>query len=315
MEQLRQAFSQWWSQLDPSTRALPRYLWRAVVNFFEHGTRHAAALAYYTIFSIFPLSLLFIVGIGSVVGSAVAEAQVANALGIFLPSESALFLQENVSNALRQGTSFGLIALIGLVWSGLGLFSNVTSSLDLIFHVPTSRSLWRQRLMALVMIVMLIVLVTASFMTSLSMRLMAALLLDRASIWLSIGSYFVPLGLNMVIFLLLFRYVPARHVYWDAVWPAAIFGAIGWELAKTGFGWYLANLANYQFVYGSIATVIVLLFWAYILASVFLFSAELCAQLNSWFIAHQDSEDIPRVYLDLPTRNNPPVTENRRGEV
>lgn len=311
--QLRQIFSQWWARLTPSTRALPRYLWRAVTNFFEHGTRHAAALAYYTIFSIFPLTLLLVVGIGGIVGSAVAEAQVGNALTIFLPSETAELLRENISDAIGQGGSFGLVAVVGLIWSGLGLFSNVTSSLDFIFHVPTGRSLWRQRLMALGMIIMLIVLVTASFLTSLSLRLVSAVLLDRATIWISIVSYFVPLGLNMVIFLLLFRYVPARHVYWDAVWPAAILGGIGWELAKIAFGWYLTNLANFQFVYGGIATVIVLLFWAYILASVFLFSAELCAQLNNWFINYQDEETVTRVYLESasPNNNSPVSVENK----
>jgi len=90
---------------------------------------------------------------------------------------------------------------------------------------------------------------------------------------------------------LLFRYVPARHVYWDAVWPAALIGAIGWEVAKTIFGWYLGNVANYQFVYGGIATGIVLLFWAYLIAWLFLFSAELCARLNEWLIQQIDREN------------------------
>jgi membrane protein len=77
------------------------------------------------------------------------------------------------------------------------------------------------------------------------------------------------------------------------VWPAAIFGAIGWELAKIGFSWYLTNVANYQFIYGSIATAIVLLFWAYLLASLFLLSAEFCAQLNEWILEnnwHKESD-------------------------
>ncbi len=99
----------------------------------------------------------------------------------------------------------------------------------------------------------------------------------------------MPLGLDIVIFALLFRYVPSRYVAWDAVWAASLFGAIGWELARAGFAWYLANLANYQFVYGGIATVIVLLIWAYLTASIFIFSAELCARLNEWL--HMQAEE------------------------
>ena len=91
-----------------------------------------------------------------------------------------------------------------------------------------------------------------------------------------------------MIFALLFRFVPARYVHWDAVLPAALLGAVGWELAKSGFGYYLTNLGGFQFVYGGIATVIVFLFWAYLIAAIFLFSAEFCARLNDWFVSQRD---------------------------
>ena len=117
----------------------------------------------------------------------------------------------SINTALEQNQSFGLLAIIGLLWAGLGLFSNVTASLDLIFRVPTSRSLWRQRLVAVAMILVLIVLVTASFVTSGILTLISAMLVSRPSIWVSVASVFLPLGVNMMIFVLLFRFVPARR--------------------------------------------------------------------------------------------------------
>lgn len=237
------------------------------------------------------------VAISKLLGPAAAQSQVANALAIFLPGDTSFELQNNVTLALEQGGSFTLVAVAGLVWSALGLFTNITSSLDLIFAVPARRSLWRQRVTALTMTLILVVLVTASFVTSGVFRLVAAVFLERPNVWISIGAVFLPLGLNIVIFVLLFRYVPSLHVHWDAVWPAAIFGGLGWELAKAGFQWYLANIANFQFIYGSIATAIVLLLWAYLIAAIFLMSAELCAQLNEWFIMRQKKE-IERIYAE-----------------
>lgn len=273
----------WWSERDASTRFLPLYIWRAMQNFGTYGLQRAAALAYYAVFSIFPLTLLLAIAISRLVGAAFAQDQIAQGLVFFLPNvDTRDLLVTNIGQALEQNTSFTLIALLGLVWAGLGLFSNITSSLDTIFHVPTGRSMWRQRLVAVMMIVILIVLVTASFLTTGVLQLIALLFRNTQSGWVNMAIFFVPLGLNIVIFVMLFRFVPVRYVYWDAVWPAAVFGGIGWELAKTGFRWYLTNLANYQIVYGGIATVIILLFWTYLLASVFLFSAELCAQLNEW---------------------------------
>lgn len=289
-----------WQQVNTATGDLPVFIRTAVANFSRYGARQAAALAFYAIFSIFPLTLLGAVLISGIFGPVVAQQQIRLALEPFLPPNGTQvfeIFQTNVSQALDQSGTFGLIALVSLVWSGLGLFSNITNALDFIFHVPSSRSLWRERVVALIMAFVLIVLLVASLVTSAGLRLVSAALLERPSIWINIGALFLPLGLNMVIFALLFRYVPARRVYWDAVWPAAIFGAIGWEVAKFGFGWYLTSVANYQFVYGSIATVIVLLFWAYLIASIFLLSAEVCAQLNEWLISRHWAVETPR-YLD-----------------
>jgi membrane protein len=305
---LREQMTRQWGELDPATRALPRYLWRAVVNFNTYGTPRAAALAYYAIFSIFPLSLLITISIGSLLGDAVAQAQIGAALPLFLPPGTEQLLLENLSpEALTLSRSLGLLGLVGLVWSGLGLFSNITSSLDLIFRVPARRSIWRQRLVALMMAFILAILVTASFLTSGVLGLASTLLAVYPSIWITVGTLFLPLGLNMAIFALLFHYVPARHVYWDAVWPAALFGGIGWELAKEAFRWYLANLANFQFVYSTIATVIVLLLWAFLLSSIFLFSAELCAQLNDWFLFQHEAE-WERLEAEVAPPQLPPET-------
>ena len=293
---IRAVLEQWWEQRDLETRSLLKHVWRALTNFGRYGTRQAAALAYYTIFSIFPLTLLLTIGVSRLLGTAVAQEQISSALGFFLPESSTIeLLQNSINQALQQNTSFGLLAILGLVWSGLGLFSNIMIALDVIFHVPQSRSIWRQRFVAIIMIGILIVLITASFVTSGGLALLSALLLNQPGTWLSIAAVFLPLSLNMMIFLLLFRYAPARAVHWDAIWPAALVGGAGFELAKRGFSWYLANLANYQVVYGGIATVIILLFWAYVLASIFLFSAELCAQLNIWLEDNEKAPTLPRL--------------------
>ena len=284
----------WWLRRSPSTQSLPKFIWRAVTNYARLGSgpRQAAALSYYAIFSVFPLTLLLAVGIGKLVGPAVAQEQIAQGLELFLPEATVDDIQVVLADALQQSSSFGLVATAALVWAATGLFTNITLALDSIFDVPAARSIWRQRLLAIIMGLTLVVLVLASFLTSGVLRLFSALSPGNPNIWVSIGTFSLPLGLDMVIFALLFRYVPAREVHWDAVWPTAVFGAIGWEFAKRGFEWYLKNLVNYSIIYGSIATGIVLLFWAWVIASIFLFSAELCARLNEWMLAEEQRRMI-----------------------
>jgi len=316
---MRHQGRKWWDKQPTATQALPRYLFKAVKNFFNTGLRDAAALSYYAIFSIFPLILLIAVGVGGVVGPAIAQEQIVGGLRLFLPEATVHDIQAAVASALEQSRSFGLVALLALIWSATGLFSSITVSIDQIFQVPAARSLWRIRLLALGMGLALIVLVMASFVTSGVLRLLMAFSLE-VNVWVSIGTFFLPLGLDLVIFALLFRYVPARHVHWDSVWPAAMFGAVGWELAKSGFQWYITNLANYSLVYGGIATGIVLLFWAYLIASIFLFSAELCARLNEWHIEQEyvvQQTKLARIdaYLQAGQMTLPPETPTEPSEI
>jgi membrane protein len=302
-----------WMRLPPAIRALPIHLWRAIMNFKERGTRQAASLSYYAVFSVFPMILLLATGISAILGPAVAQEQIAQGLVLFLPEEGDTInlLQDSVEQALQQSGSFGLVALVGLTWSALGLFSNLTSSMDIIFQAPASRSMWRQRVQAFTMTLVLIILVIISFVTYGVLRLMDAFLLVNQSIWITIGMFSLPLSLNIVIFVLMLRYVPSRDVSWDAIWPAAILGAVGWELGKLAFAWYLSNLEYVQFVYGGIATVIVLMLWAFLSACIFLISAELCSELNLWL---DGLHEAPRVHIlpegglsELPAEIPPPV--------
>lgn len=317
LRKIYHALLDWWSQRAESTRVFPVYMWRAAQNFFDTGSREAAALAYYAIFSVFPLTLLLAVAIGTVLGPEDAQKQIVNGLELFLPQASVSDIQGTIKGAVEQSQSFGLVAILGLLWAATGLFSSITSSLDSIFKVPAQRSIWRVRLLALVMGITLVILVVASFLTSGVLRLLLALSLE-VNIWVNIGTLFLPLGLDIVIFALLFRYVPSRHVHWDAVWTAALFGAVGWELAKSAFEWYLTNLANYSLIYGGIATGIVLLFWAYLIASIFLFSAELCARLNEWLIDQEPvgraSGEFQRVNLYVEKPELPSLTSGTSKE-
>ncbi|NJL54652.1 YihY/virulence factor BrkB family protein [bacterium] len=308
---LVQTLIRWWLRLPATTRSLPAHLFRAFKNFEKHGPRQAAALSYYAVFSVFPLALLLAVGIGTILGPTVAQQQIVDGLALFLPeqTDTISLIQDSLADALNQSGSFTLLAVLGVSWSALGLFSNLTSSLDQIFQAPQGRSLWRKRLLAFVMTLILIALVITSFLTSGILRLIDAL--TASSVWISIGTFFLPFGLNMVIFVLLFRYVPSRLVTWDAVWPASVFGAVVLEAAKALFAWYLSTLANFQIVYGSIATVIVFLLWAFLTACIFLLSAELCSQLNLWFMAQSEPARAPiytgRSFSELPAEVPPPA--------
>lgn len=85
----------WWAQQTQPTQSLISHIWKAIKNYLQSNTggRQAAALAYYAIFSIFPLTLLLAVGIGSMVGPAAAQEQIIQGLQLFLPENTVELLK------------------------------------------------------------------------------------------------------------------------------------------------------------------------------------------------------------------------------
>lgn len=297
----------WWSMRSHETQSFSSYIVTAFLNFFRGGSGKAAALAYYALFSIFPLTLLLAIFVTWLMGPVVAQGQIAQGLGFFLPTDTVSLIQDNVLRSLEQESGFTIIALIGLIWSATGLFSNLTSALEEIFRAPTGRGMLRNRIVSAFMPIGLLLLIALSFVASGVLRVLGALVSSAPSPWISIGILFLPFSINMLIFILMFRFVPNKRVYWEVIWPASIVGAVGWELAKAIFGWYLTNFGNYAVVYGSIATVIVLLLSTYLTASVVILAAEICARMNEWYEENLTGTKILslKVHKELPKETQP----------
>lgn len=255
---------------------------QAFRNFLRDGITGTAAsgMAYYFIFSIFPLTLLVTVSIGRFLGPILAQEEITSLLTYFLPLEAVQLLHDNISHIVGNEQSFGIAALLGLVWSSLGVLSEVTRVLDNVFYVPIPRTFIQQRLIALVMIFLLLVIVMLVFLALASLRFIEILALGHRVLWVYIALNFLPFSINLLIYATLLKNIPNSTVSWNAVWPAAIIGATGWELVRFGLSHYISNATRYSMIYGSISVVIVLLLWAYLMSLVFLLSAEICARLN-----------------------------------
>jgi membrane protein len=275
-------YERWWILANAMTDGLLQHIYDAIDRFSRHGLHESAALSYYAIFSVFPLVILLIVIIGTILGPAAARDQINDVLRLLLPASTANFLQDNISQAMEQRGSFGLFAGITLLWSSLGLFSNLSSALSRTFRDEKGHSTIKKRLMGVGMMLALAVLLLASLATTLVFNLIDLLVFYQSTSWISTGALVIPLSLTAAIFAFLYRFIPRRRVRWDAIWVAAFLGGSAWEIAKRLFAWYLDNLASYSLVYGSVATMIVLMFWAYLTGTIIILGAEICVALDDW---------------------------------
>jgi len=76
-------------------------------------------------------------------------------------------------------------------------------------------------------------------------------------------------------FVLIYRYLPARRIHWRIALISATFTAVLFELMKAAFGWYVRSVASYTSTYGNFATVIVFLLWIYYNSVAFIIGGEI----------------------------------------
>ncbi len=84
----------------------------------------------------------------------------------------------------------------------------------------------------------------------------------------------VALGSIWTMFLLIYRYLPARRIPWRTALIAATFTGLLFEVMKLAFGWYVVSVANYRTTYGNLTTFAILFFWIYYGAVVFILGGE-----------------------------------------
>ena len=86
---------------------------------------------------------------------------------------------------------------------------------------------------------------------------------------------------------LLYAIVPYRHVPWRHAVASGILAGIAFELAKRGFGFYLARFPTYTLIYGAFATIPIFLVWMYLSWAIVLAGAAFAAMLPAYHLAER----------------------------
>jgi membrane protein len=260
----------------------------AIDSFSEaRGSEAAAGMAYYAIFSLFPL-LLALVAIGSLVlDKQRIMDQVISLVSQVFPISRGL-IKENLQQVVQLRSAVGLISLVGAFWSATGVFTVLSRNINRAWTDAEPRNLLESRLVALAMVGVLVLLLgltvasTAAFnvLSQLQVPLGGGVSIYQTPLW-TIGSTLVPWLFVFLLFLSLYRWVPNEHVPWSAAFWAALVVAAVWQIGARAFAWYVGSgLARYQLVYGSLGAIVALMAWIYLGSWLTFFGAHLGAALT-----------------------------------
>jgi membrane protein len=236
----------------------------------------AAAIAYFALFSLFPITLLSISVASFSLGPSMDRELIIQRLEFVAPALGQL-LGQNIGQIIEARGPVTSIALVGLIWSASTVFYTFTHTLNEIWRVKQRRAVWKRRGLAILLVLTLVgpILFLASFAGSMISYLRTLLPEPIISMGGSVGLVLAIL-LDVALFLVLYMILPHGASTWREILPGAIGAGFLWELAKKAFlSFVSAYISISNLVYGSVAAMIAFLAWAYLSGLIFLFGAYL----------------------------------------
>ena len=262
---------------------------RLIVRTFQEmssddASHMAAGVAYYGLFSLFPLILGLIAILSFFLEDSTVQLQLTQWIGGFLPG-SELLVESNVEAVVAFRGALGIFAILGLFWSGSAVFGAITRAVNRAWDVHKDRPLYLSKFRQLIMAILTGLLFGLSMATAAFVRTAEQI----ASIDSQIVQSFVNTGnliflqgssfiLVLAVFLLIYKFMPNTKTYWRYIWLGAVVAAVLFETAKNLFIFYLNTFASFENVYGSLAPVIALLLWSYVSSLILILGAELSSE-------------------------------------
>ena len=258
---------------------------RSVVQWIEDEPfQLAAALSYYTLFSMAPLIIIVIAVAGFAFGRDAAQNQIVATLQGMIGQESAQAIQGVVENASKQpkaGLVSTVVGVAALIFGAGGVVGQLQTSLNRLWGVTPKpgQGVWgfiRQRFISFAMVLaigflLLVSLVVSALVTGLT-KWMGGLFG---------GAEFIAYGLDLFVsfvfitalFAMIYKFLPDVDIQWRDVWIGAAITAVLFAIGKVLIGVYLGSSAVSS-TYGAAGSLITVLLWVYYSSLIFFLGAE-----------------------------------------
>jgi membrane protein len=245
----------------------------------------AAALAYYTLFSMAPLLLIAIAVAGSVFGRDASQIQIIGVIEDFVGAQSAQAIQAIIESAGQRpdsGFFASAIAIIFLFLGAGGVVGQLQDSLNTIWRiVPKTgrgiRGFLQDRLLLYCMVLsvgflLLVSLVVSAVLAAVSGVVGGFLTIDAATAYtldLVVSFAFITL-----LFAVIYKFAPDVQIAWSDVWIGAATASLLFSVGKFLLAFYVGH-STVTSIYGAAGSLVTLLLWVYYSSLIFFFGAEL----------------------------------------
>lgn len=278
----------------------------------DKASRLAAALAYYTIFSLAPLLIIAIAIAGSIFGEEAARGEIVGQIQGLVGKSGAEVIETAIENANKPatGTIASLISIVALLFGAAGVFSQLRDALNTIWEVQPKpgrpvKGFIRQNILSFTMVLAIGFLLLVSLIIS---AILAAInsyfshLLPGFDLLWRIANFIISFGVTTFLFAMLFKFLPDAKITWGDVLIGAAITSLLFGIGRFLLGAYLGN-GSFGSTYGAAGSLVVILAWVYYAAQILFFGAEF-----TQVYARKFGSQI------VPDEHAVPVTEEARAQ-
>jgi membrane protein len=253
----------------------------------DGANRLAAALAYYTTFSLAPLLVLIIAIAGLAGGREAAQTQTMAQVEDLLGTDGRDFVQGMIESASKPATGLTatLLGAVTLLFGALGVFGELQNSLNTIWEVKPKpargmldgiKRFILKRLLSFTMVLGIGFLLLASLVVSAALSAFSEYIGTRwafADFWLELINFILSFIVITLLFGMIFKFLPEIKIAWKDVWLGAAVTSILFSLGKFLIGLYLGR-SEVGNTFGAAGSMAILLIWVYYSAQILFFGAE-----------------------------------------
>lgn len=260
------------------------FFWRSIIN--GAITTRASAIAFSFFIAFFP-GILFLFTLIPYIPIENFQNELFHIIQDLVPETTFATIEGTVTDIImrpRGGLlSFGFA--LALIFSTNGLASMMTA-FDATIHSINRRAWLSQRLAAIFLLIILSVLLTLAVALLTGGQIALSYLLEHHLLKGSLTLHLLNFGRWIVIVLLLFfaysflyYLAPAKKTRWRFISAGGTLATVLSIIALIGFTYYINNFSQYNTLYGSIGTLLIILFLMYVMSLILLIGFELNASI------------------------------------
>lgn len=275
-------------------------VWKKIWSFIKHyfgglydrADRHnvfllSGGLAFSLFTCIIPLVLIVFWILGNFLSSEEVELQIITLINTIIPyDEYAAFTRQIIFSRVYEIVEFkntaGLVGFIGLFFAASGFFSSMRTVLNKVFGTDVDVNYFLGKIRDFLFIILAILLF---FFSTLSLPIIEVLKkISQSTEYLQFfnlpffqEAYTVLLSFILILFLmyLFYRIIPTKKIRRKSALVGAAWSSMLWVAAKILFGYYITHFQTWGKIYGTYVFIIVIAFWIYYTAAVFIIGAEI----------------------------------------